>query len=296
MEEYFRDHWHIGPKYPQVKILKIWPMVAPQKDRSQVLTRREYFTSDLYANDPESFPPGFFTYFGCPTAENYKSVFLTVMRPNGAFDQCATKGWVRFFWGATMGQIFKILTRRDFGPLHQWSRKFPSGIFYPFWAPHGQKLRISLFDYCAIRKSSKIRFKWRVHLIPIWLVYGILAKLTNLKYGWNTDFWKFHLATLLQLQESRYRTLPDAIRDVKLHTTTCGCDWFCPLLIASELIASVHIISFVFMYYNLCPWSSWTVNSDKKLNVNKSCVTSRKTAFRKICKVFCQFSRCYKFW
>ncbi len=46
---------------------------------------------------------------------------------------------------------------------------------------------------------------------------------------------------------------------------------------------------------NLRPWSSWTANSDKKLNV-KPCVTSLKTAFRKFCKIFCQFSRCHKFW
>ncbi len=43
-------------------------------------------------------------------------------------------------------------------------------------------------------------------------------------------------------------------------------------------------------------WSSWTGNSDKKLNVNKPYVTSRKTAFRKFCKIFCQFSKCHKFW
>ncbi len=27
-------------------------------------------------------------------------------------------------------------------------------------------------------------------------------------------------------------------------------------------------------------WSKWPVNSDKKLNVNKPCMTSRKTTFR----------------
>ncbi len=37
-------------------------------------------------------------------------------------------------------------------------------------------------------------------------------------------------------------------------------------------------------------------NSDKKLNVNKPCVTLRKTSFWKFCKIFCQFSRCHKFW
>ncbi len=36
--------------------------------------------------------------------------------------------------------------------------------------------------------------------------------------------------------------------------------------------------------------------TDKKLNVNKPCVTSQKTAFRKFCKIFCQFSSCHKFW
>ncbi len=45
-----------------------------------------------------------------------------------------------------VGQIFEILTWRDFGPLRQWSRKLTSRIFYPFCAPHGQKLRIVLFD------------------------------------------------------------------------------------------------------------------------------------------------------
>ncbi len=54
-------------------------------------------TSELYANGPESFPPGIFTHFGRPTAENYELDFLTVVRPNRAFDQRATKTWFRFF-------------------------------------------------------------------------------------------------------------------------------------------------------------------------------------------------------
>ncbi len=64
---------------------------------------------------------------------------------------------VRVFCGATMVQIFKILTWRDFGPLRQWSRKFPSRIFYPFCAPQGQKLRIGLFG----RRASNGAFDWR---------------------------------------------------------------------------------------------------------------------------------------
>ncbi len=40
--------------------------------------------SDLYANSPESFPPGFFTPFWRATAGHYESVFLTVVRPGMA--------------------------------------------------------------------------------------------------------------------------------------------------------------------------------------------------------------------
>ncbi len=122
-----------------------------------MLTRRKYFASDLYTT---GLPPGFFTHFLCSTAENYESVFLTSVdqmvlltgvRPNGAFDRRSTKTWIRSFWRSTIGQILKIMTWRDFGPLRQWSRKFPSRIFYPFWAPHSQKLWIGLFG----RRATK---------------------------------------------------------------------------------------------------------------------------------------------
>ncbi len=36
-------------------------------------------------------------------------------------------------------------------------------------------------------------------------------------------------------------------------------------------------------------WRSWTAYSDKKLNVNKPCITSRKTALRKFCKISASF-------
>ncbi len=73
----------------------------------------------------------------------------------GLFDRLATKTWIQSFWGATMSQILKILTLKDFGPLRQW---FPSRIFYPFWAPHGWRSRIGLFD----RRATKtwIRSFW----------------------------------------------------------------------------------------------------------------------------------------
>ncbi len=69
----------------------------------------------------------------------------------GAFDHRATKTWIRSFRGATMSQTFEILTWRDFGPLGQCSRKFPSRIFYPFLAPHTRKLRNGFFDHRATK-------------------------------------------------------------------------------------------------------------------------------------------------
>ncbi len=50
-----------------------------------------------------------------------------------------------------MGQIFKILTWRDFGHLRQWSRKFLSTIYYTFWPPHSRKFRFDLFDQNATK-------------------------------------------------------------------------------------------------------------------------------------------------
>ncbi len=75
---------------------------------------------------------------------------------NRFFDRRATKTWVRSFWGATMGQIFEILTWRNFGPLRQWSRKFPSRIFHSFWAPHSQKLQIGLSDRRATKRCFSL--------------------------------------------------------------------------------------------------------------------------------------------
>ncbi len=167
---------------------------------------REYFGPELDASGPESFPPGFYTYFGRPTAKNYDSVFLTCLRPElmfgpfevrwvkflkfwpgetsdlydsgaesfpprffthfgcptarklqfGFFNRCATK-WC--FWPAcdqnlylvlsrwAPGKIFKILTWRDFGPLRQWRQKFPFRIFHSFWLPYHRKLRFGHFDH-----------------------------------------------------------------------------------------------------------------------------------------------------
>ncbi len=88
------------------------------------------FTPVVRKVSPQNFLP-----FWEPTAENYELVFLTVVRPNGTFDQFATKTWVRSFWGATMSQIFVTLTWRDFKPFANGPENFPPGFFTSFWRP-----------------------------------------------------------------------------------------------------------------------------------------------------------------
>ncbi len=100
-------NWSFWPSCDQMMLLTIVrPKLAfgPFEVRPWVKFSKFWSgeTSDLYANDPESFIPGFFTHFGRPTAENYESVFLTVVWPNvgfdlrpksmlGLFDRCATR-------------------------------------------------------------------------------------------------------------------------------------------------------------------------------------------------------------
>ncbi len=55
----------------------------------------------------------FLPILGAPQLKITNRVFLTVVRPNGAFDRRATKACFWSFWGATMSQIFEILTCRD---------------------------------------------------------------------------------------------------------------------------------------------------------------------------------------
>ncbi len=47
---------------------------------------------------------------------------------------------------------------------------------------------------------------------------------------------------------------------------------------------------------NLQPWNSCIANNDKKLNVSKPCVTTRKKPLESFAKFSVNFSRCHKFW
>ncbi len=93
----------------------------------------------------------------------------------GRFDSGATR-WVKF-------ENFNLERVFRFGTLRQWSRKFPFRIFYPFWSPHGQKLRIGLFDRRAI--------KW-----CFWLACDQNLGSVVLRYDHGSNFWNFDLERL----------------------------------------------------------------------------------------------------
>ncbi len=81
------------------------------------------FVSELYASGAYSFAPGFFTHFGRPTAENYESVFLTVVRPKPGFGHFEVQPWVKFseFWPGGTSELYAN------GP-----ESFPLGFFTPY--------------------------------------------------------------------------------------------------------------------------------------------------------------------
>ncbi len=120
------------------------------------------------------------------------------------FDRLVIKTWVRSFWGATMNQIFEILTWRDFVPLHQWSRKFPSRIFYPFLALHGWKLQIVLFDL----RATKCCF-WPAcdqNLCCIFLTIVRPGKASIIRDQWLVNhFWKMHQVFSDKIRKDRYQ-------------------------------------------------------------------------------------------
>ncbi len=163
MEENFRYHWRKVPKrirsagvalsYQSAGMALCTVQSAPSAHCNRWVKIENFDQERVFRFGPlrQWSPSRTFYPFWAPTAENYESVFLTGVGPNGAFDWRATKTCIRSFSGATIGQIIKILTRRDFGPLRQWSLKFPSAIYYQFWRPHSRKFRFRLFNQGATK-------------------------------------------------------------------------------------------------------------------------------------------------
>ncbi len=138
----------------------------------------------------------FLPVLGARTAENYESVFLTGMRPDGAFDRRATKTWVRSFWGATMSQIFKNFYQerfRTFTPIVP--KVFFQDFFTPFWcAMAGNYESVFLtvvwpngaFDRCATK--TWVRLFW-----PSCDYFPVSVLLTNGATNGGSDIFLYYL-------------------------------------------------------------------------------------------------------
>ncbi len=79
----------------QIQIWNFRPgAMGPDGSNSKILTWRKYFASELYISGALSFSPGFFTRFGRSMAKNSDLALSTGVRPNGTFDQGATRNHV----------------------------------------------------------------------------------------------------------------------------------------------------------------------------------------------------------
>ncbi len=151
MEGNFRDHWRKGPKFLQVKILKIWPMVAPGKAKpgfwshSSQKDRFVIFCYGALKTGKKSWGETSGTTSVKFRSENEIPRWHSATKVHGwhfvvqSASPAHRTRWVKME-NFDLGRVFR------FGLLRRWS---PSKIFYPFWAAHGQKLRIGLFDCCA---------------------------------------------------------------------------------------------------------------------------------------------------
>ncbi len=182
-EGYFRDHRRHVPEWNslQSKNLEIWPISSYLKMQSQILVARQskrpnqnfrprggkngwnfhegYFwdhwrhvsernslsRAKTWKFDPF---PGNFTHFGRPTPENFDSVFLTVVRPEPGIAFWGTTKWVKFPNFCPGERILLPNMTPVVSKVSSWK-------FHPFWSPHGQKLRIGLFDRRATRNCLK---------------------------------------------------------------------------------------------------------------------------------------------
>ncbi len=119
-----------------VPLTGVWPkpIFGPFKVRPghivKMLTRRDF--EDLYANGVKSFPTEFFIHFGRPTAENYNSVILSGVRPNGDFDRRATRIYIWSFRGAARVESSKCWPGETSNLYTNSAEGFPPGLFTHF--------------------------------------------------------------------------------------------------------------------------------------------------------------------
>ncbi len=168
----------LGASRPKITNLYFWP--SCDQNLGSVFLWCDYGSnfrkfrpgeiSGLHANGPESFPSGIFTYFGRPTTKNYDLVFLTVVRPNGAFDQRATKTRIRSFWPSC--DYFPISVLLIDGATNGGLRNiFGRWTIESFWKDERNSGDI-------IMKFTKVR-KTGIIFIPPYLYYYLNSKMCS---------------------------------------------------------------------------------------------------------------------
>ncbi len=139
---YLHDLLLAAPR-PKISIRYFWRRGDQMGQISKFFPWRVYFGPELNASGPKSFPPGFFTHFGRPTAKNFDSVFLTELRPNGSSFQiflivdCGApkmgkKSWRETF--ETIGVRSEIFPGQNFENLTHLKNTEPR-----LWSHAGQK-------------------------------------------------------------------------------------------------------------------------------------------------------------
>ncbi len=102
----------------------------------KIFTWREYVDLELEASGPESFPPGFFIYFGRTTGKNFDSVFLIKVRPNGSSAQ------ILLILGHRALKMCKKSWRESFGISSVKVRSLSRSKFWEFEAPQKDRTHI----------------------------------------------------------------------------------------------------------------------------------------------------------
>ncbi len=119
-------------------------MVAPQKDRNQVLVaRRSKYRFVIFDRGaPKMGKKSRRETIGVKVRSESKFSILTHLV------RCARVATLQSAQCHRATSVFRIRC----GTLRHWCIKFLPRIFYPFWSPHNRKLRIGLFD----RRATKI--------------------------------------------------------------------------------------------------------------------------------------------
>ncbi len=125
--------------WPKIAIRSFWPRCDQMVKNLNFFIWRDFFAPYLNESGLESFPGGTFTNFGCPTAENCDSVFLTGVRqkPGIGFWRCdqmvQNSNFLpgESFWPQSLTKVVPKVSLPGLLPIFpSYIRKFRFGLFY----------------------------------------------------------------------------------------------------------------------------------------------------------------------